>query len=55
MYKEYWGLRELPFENTPDPRFFYSSAEHQEALARLRYVVSERKACAVLTGVYGCG
>ena len=55
MYQDYWGLRELPFENTPDPKFFYSSEEHKEALSRLQYLVSERKACGVLTGVYGCG
>ena len=55
MYQDYWGLRELPFENTPDSKFFYSSEEHKEALSRLQYLVSERKACGVLTGVYGCG
>ncbi|MBI4677722.1 MAG: AAA family ATPase [Elusimicrobia bacterium] len=55
MYEEYWNLRELPFENTPDPKFFYASERHNEALSRLQYVVRQRKACGVLTGVYGCG
>lgn len=55
MYLEHWGLTDLPFENTPDPRFFYESEKHVEALSRFQYLVRERKACGVLTGVYGCG
>ena len=55
MYREYWGLKELPFENVPDPRFFYPSAEHQEALLRLFYAVNSRKGAAMLTGEVGCG
>lgn len=55
MYKDYWGLKELPFENVPDPRFFYPSAEHQEALLRLFYGVNSRKGAVMLTGEVGCG
>lgn len=55
MYLEYWKLNEMPFENTPDPRFFYYSAQHEEGLSRLNYVVSNRKGAAMLTGVFGCG
>jgi type II secretory pathway predicted ATPase ExeA len=55
MYTDYWGLTCLPFENTPDPRFFYHSSHHVEALARLNYVVQARKGAGVLTGVFGCG
>ena len=55
MYTEYWNLKELPFENTPNSKFYYESAGHGEALSRLEYLVNERKACGVLTGVYGCG
>lgn len=55
MYLKHWNLRKPPFENTPDTDFFYESEKHREASSRLRYVVEERKACAVLTGVYGCG
>lgn len=55
MYTEHWGLDELPFENVPDPRFFYPSAEHQEALLRLFYAASNRKGAAMLTGEVGCG
>jgi type II secretory pathway predicted ATPase ExeA len=55
MYEEYWGLKEKPFENTPDPRFLYYSPQHEEALSRLMYIVKERKGAGMLTGVFGCG
>lgn len=55
MYEEYWGLKEKPFENTPDPKFLYYSPQHEEALARMFYVVRESKGAGMLTGVYGCG
>jgi general secretion pathway protein A len=41
MYEQYWELKEPPFENTPDPRYFYRSHQHEEGLARLIF--------------YGCG
>ncbi|MCS7151454.1 MAG: AAA family ATPase, partial [Endomicrobia bacterium] len=55
MYEQYWGLTEKPFENTPDPKFFYNSPQHEEALARMIYTVRESKGAGLLTGVYGCG
>lgn len=55
MYLEHWGMDELPFENFPDPRFFYPAAEHQEALLRLFYAINSRKGAAMLTGEIGCG
>ncbi len=55
MYEKYWHLKKLPFENTPDPDFFFESEQHREAFSRLKYVAEEKKACGVLTGVYGCG
>lgn len=55
MYTSYWGLTQKPFENTPDPKFFYTSAQHEEALTRLLYGVRENKGALMLTGVFGCG
>ena len=55
MYKEYWSLKEKPFENTPDPSFLYHSPQHEEGLSRLLYVVQQRKGAGMLTGVFGCG
>ncbi len=55
MYQEYWNLTELPFESVPDPRFFYSSADHQRALLQMFYAINTRMGAAVLTGDTGCG
>ena len=55
MYEAYCGLREKPFENTPDPRFIYYSQRHEEALSRMLYVIRERKGAGILTGEYGSG
>jgi general secretion pathway protein A len=55
MYLEYWGLKEYPFENVPDPKFMYYSAEYEEALVRLLYAVQRKKGAAMLTGEVGCG
>lgn len=54
MYKSYFGFREKPFGKTPDPRFLFLSQGHEEALARLEFVLEERE-IAVLTGDIGCG
>jgi general secretion pathway protein A len=55
MYLDYWGLNKLPFENVPDPGFFFLSKPHEEALSRLLYAVEMRKGCALLSGEIGCG
>lgn len=55
MYLEYWGFKEFPFENVPDPRFFYLSRSHEEALTRLVYAAKMRKGGAMLSGEIGCG
>ena len=55
MYASFFGLRELPFNNTPDPRFFFSTPDHEEALASLVYTVQERKGFVLLTGEVGAG
>ena len=55
MYKEYWKLTRLPFENLPDPQFFYSSRGHQEAVMRLLFAIQSRKMISLITGDYGSG
>ena len=55
MYTEYWQLTKKPFENTPDPDFFYLSPEHEEAHIRMLYALRENKGAALLTGEYGSG
>lgn len=55
MYEAYWRLRDRPFEDTIDPRFFFRSETHGEAFARLLYLVEQRKGGGLLTGVPGVG
>ena len=55
MYLEYFGLNAFPFSTTPDPRFFYPSVKHKEALACLIYAVEQRKGFALITGEVGAG
>jgi len=54
-YETYWGLTELPFENVPDPKFYFPTAMHEEALHRLLYGVQTRKGALLITGEVGCG
>jgi general secretion pathway protein A len=55
MYLAFYGLREKPFNATPDPRFLYMTPEHQEALAQLVYSVQDNRGFLVLTGEVGTG
>ena len=55
MYLEHFGLKAFPFSTAPDPRFYYPSAKHREALACLLYAVEQRKGFALITGEVGSG
>ena len=55
MYHDFYGLRENPFNITPDPSFFYSSRRHQEALSSLIYGIKARKGFIEITGEVGAG
>jgi general secretion pathway protein A len=55
MYREYFGLKELPFSIAPDPRYLYMSNQHQEAFAHLVYGINSEGGFVVLTGEVGTG
>lgn len=55
MYERFFGLRELPFNITPNPHYLFLSETHEEALQHLRYGIQARKGFIVLTGEVGCG
>jgi len=55
MYLEHFGLKEYPFSTSPDPRFYYPSAKHKEALACLIYTVEQSKGFALISGEVGAG
>jgi general secretion pathway protein A len=55
-YIEYWHLKEKPFEELCDTRFFFESEDHREALDRMLYVVNDRNMnMGLLTGEVGSG
>ncbi|MGD1019475.1 MAG: AAA family ATPase [Verrucomicrobiia bacterium] len=55
LYLQHYNLREAPFNITPDPRFLFFSAKHQEAFNHLLFGIRERKGFIELTGEVGAG
>jgi general secretion pathway protein A len=55
VYEAFYGLRESPFNITPDPRFLFLTASHRNALHYLDYGIRERKGFLVMTGEVGVG
>lgn len=55
MYLAFFNLREPPFNLTPDPRFLFLSAQHEEALTHLLYGIYERRGFIEITGEVGTG
>ena len=53
MYKDFYGLREYPFNMTPDPQFLFLSRNHRVALEVLLYGIRERKGFIAITGEVG--
>jgi len=55
VYKNFFGLRENPFNVNPDPRFLHLALHAQKALAELTYGIQNRKGLILLTGEAGTG
>jgi len=55
MYREFYHLKENPFNMTADPDFFFASRHHEEAFAHLIYGIHQRKGILVVTGEIGTG
>jgi len=55
MYEAYYGLEDLPFQLSPDHRFFYPSRGHKQAMAYLAYGLKLRDGFIVITGDVGTG
>jgi len=55
VYREFYGLKELPFALTPDPRFIYFTPSHTEVMANLHYGIESGKGIIVVTGEVGTG
>lgn len=55
MYAAHFGLRLLPFENVPDPAFFFNEGGFQRVLARLTDAVAAGRGLMVVAGPIGSG
>lgn len=55
MQMDCYGLREHPFQMTPDARLFYASRAHSRAYAHLLFGLAQREGFVVVTGEVGAG
>src|SRR5215470_10498522 len=55
MYEAFYSLRGMPFQLTPDSRFFFGSQEHRKAVAFLEFGIAQREGFVVVTGEVGAG
>ena len=55
MYRNFFNLKENPFNVNPDPRYLVLTKHTEEALAVLTYGVLRRKGFILLTGEVGTG
>lgn len=55
MYKEFFGLEDLPFTLSPDPQYIVFTPSYNEVLASLYYGLENAKGLIVLVGEVGTG
>ena len=55
MYESFFRLTGIPFQLTPDSRFFFGSAGHSRAISHLVYGLSQEEGFVVITGEVGAG
>lgn len=55
MYLDYYNFRQEPFSLTPDPKFYFLSRKHEEAIETLLFGINNRKGFMTLVGDIGTG
>ena len=55
MYEDFYGLRERPFDLTPNPKYVVLTDSHREVLLNLEYGIASRKGITLLIGEAGSG
>ncbi|PYU09091.1 MAG: hypothetical protein DMG37_24445 [Acidobacteria bacterium] len=55
MYKSFYGLKENPFNVSPDPRYLFLTKQIEETISGLMYGIETRKGIITLTGEVGTG
>ena len=54
-FLEYYKLREHPFSNVVDNRFYYNSPQHATALVKLKHAIDSKRGLSVVVGDIGAG
>jgi len=55
MYTEHFGLKALPFENVPDPVFFFDSGDYERVLRRMTDALTAGRGLLAVAGPIGAG
>jgi general secretion pathway protein A len=55
LFNSFFNFSESPFNNTPDPHFFFNSQQHRETLVNLIFGIENRRGFLVVTGEIGGG
>lgn len=54
-YIKFFGLKKLPFENVPDPVFFFDEGDYARIHNRIKYSLKAGRGLTVVTGPIGSG
>jgi len=54
-YLEHFGFSEKPFGMSPDPSFYFESAEHKQAIDCLTFFIAQQEGFALIYGDVGSG
>ncbi len=55
MYTRFYGLKEIPFGLTPNPKYIFKTDSYLEVIANLKYCISHYKGIVTVTGEVGTG
>jgi putative secretion ATPase (PEP-CTERM system associated) len=55
MYQDFYSFTGMPFQITPDAKFFFNSSNHSRAISHLIYGLSQQEGFIVITGDVGAG
>jgi general secretion pathway protein A len=55
MYEKFYGLKEVPFNLTPDPSFLFLSKRSKDALDLILYAIERREGFVLIVGDVGTG
>ena len=55
MYNSFYGFKERPFQQVPNPAYLYLSRSHEEAMAHMVYAISQGDGFVEITGEVGTG